>query len=399
MVALIAASFLLQGGRQVASKLSALHRPLLMRPSRLNYFSSAPLFSQSVVGDVTSGNFLKNTMLYFDSGAFLLSNQLGIPSFIASAGTGKTPTDVAKEFNLSVRGASALLVTLCRMDVVQVIQDSNESVDDIVYGLSPSAEIYLANRSAESTFSPFADMVTKGYITPEALLDSARLMDDKKDIMSEHLEEGDEAVANNARDFMTYMNAISYCCAKAFPNVLDLQSVNKPTTLLDVGGGSAIFTIEAVKSNLQHMKGIVYELPAIKPITEEYVEKAGLSDVISVSQGDFFKADPFPGPVDYVLFSNILHDWPDEVNMKLIEKAFDCLNSGGSIVISELLLSDDVKNSTSSSTSMNVLMVPYTKGRQYRPKELFRRLERMGFIEPNVKNLVDDYDLVIAKKP
>ena len=109
--------------------------------------------------------------------------------------------------------------------------------------------------------------------------------------------------------------------------------------------------------------------------------------------------DSFPGPVDVVLFSNILHDWPDETNVHLINKAYQCLAPGGRIVISELFLSDDVKSSTVSSTSMNIIMLPYTKGRQYRAKELFRRLERAGFAQPHVTKLVDDYDLVIATKP
>ena len=85
--------------------------------------------------------------------------------------------------------------------------------------------------------------------------------------------------------------------------------------------------------------------------------------------------------------------------MKLIHKAYDCLAPGGKIVISELLLADDVRSSTSSATSMNVIMLPYTKGRQYRPKELFRRLDRAGFEKPHVRDLVDGYELVIATKP
>lgn len=85
----------------------------------------------------TNGKYLNYSMLYHDSVAFLLSNQLGIPTFIG--GGTKTPTEVAKEFNLSIRAASALLVTLCRMGVVQVHTDSDESVDDIIYELTPSA--------------------------------------------------------------------------------------------------------------------------------------------------------------------------------------------------------------------------------------------------------------------
>ena len=334
-------------------------------------------------------------MLYHDSVAFLLSNQLGIPVFMANES--KTPTDVANEFNLSVRAASALLVTLCRMDVVEIAKDSDYSVDDIVYRLTPSAKTFLADRNELACVSPFVDTFTTNFISPDALLESSLPADEKKDIMSEHLEQDDETVANNARHFMAHMNAQSYCCAKALPKALDLESVNKPKTLLDVGGGSAIYTIEAIQSN-PNMKGIVFELPAIKPITQEYIDKAKLTDRVSVSTGDFFK-DPLPDSVDYVLFSNIFHDWPDEINMNLIQKAYDSLNPGGKIVVSELLLADDVVSSTPAATSMNVIMLPYTKGRQYRPKELFCRLEKVGFTDPEVINLVDDYDLVIGTKP
>jgi len=100
-----------------------------------------------------------------------------------------------------------------------------------------------------------------------------------------------------------------------------------------------------------------------------------------------------------VLFANILHDWPDETNVQLLQKAYDCLSPGGRVVISELLLADDVVSSSSSATSMNVIMLPFTKGRQYRPKELFRRLSRIGFTSPSALPLVDDYGLVVATKP
>ena len=100
---------------------------------------------------VTNGSYLKYSMMYHDSVAFLLSNQLRLPSHFVDGA--KTPTQIAKDLNLSVRGASALLVTLCRMDVVQVLQDSDESVDDVVYELTPSAREYLSDRSSATCFS------------------------------------------------------------------------------------------------------------------------------------------------------------------------------------------------------------------------------------------------------
>ncbi|EJK51496.1 hypothetical protein THAOC_29325, partial [Thalassiosira oceanica] len=210
----------------------------------------------------TNGPYLNYSMLYFDSIAFLLSNKLGIPAYIGGDGNcGKTPAHVAAHFNLSLRGASALLVTLCRMNVVQIKEDSDESggldflavvsvasldspkptvakVDDIVYDLTPAAVKFLADNKSKSFFGTFAETLTTNFITPDALLECARPQE-KKDIMSEHLEQNDDEVANNARHFMNHMNSQSYCCAESLPDALGLRDLSEPKTLLDVGGGSA----------------------------------------------------------------------------------------------------------------------------------------------------------------
>jgi hypothetical protein len=190
-------------GCRAAHFLASPRDVLLLPTGRKSYHSSVATFSSSA--DVTNGRFMSYAMHYHDSVAFLLSNQLGIPVFMAE--DPKTPVDVAKEFNLSVRGASALMVTLCRMGVVKVVKDSDNSVDEILYGLTASAKTYAC-------VSPFIDTFQTNFITPDALLESCLKGDEKKDIMSEHLEQDDETVANNARHFMAHMNAQSYCCAR-----------------------------------------------------------------------------------------------------------------------------------------------------------------------------------------
>jgi SAM-dependent methyltransferase len=186
--------------------------------------------------------------------------------------------------------------------------------------------------------------------------------------------------------------------AEALPAALSLQEGDAKMTMLDVGGGSAIYTIAAARAN-PNLSGVIFEKPGVVPITQGYIEDAGLASRIEVKGGDFFN-EAFPVEnADIVLFSNILHDWPDETNLKLIGKAFDCLQPGGRIVISELLIAEDIKSSSSAATSMNIIMIPWTQGRQYRAKELFRRLEDAGFINPQELHLVDDYSLVVGEKP
>ena len=239
---------------------------------------------------LTNGRYLNYAMLYHDSVAFLISNDLGIPQWMAAhknnnSDDGTTPDQVAERFNLSRRAASALLVTLCRMGVVNVHKGSGDSVDDIRYVLTPSADLFLARPDEDSYFGPFANTLHSNFMTPEKLLEACRPVE-QKDTMSEFLEEDSEEVELNARHFMKHMNAQSFSCAQALSPVLGLDKCDSATTMLDVGGGSAIYSIAAARSNpLVHV--IVYELPNIKAITESYIAEAGLSDQIKVEAGRF----------------------------------------------------------------------------------------------------------------
>ena len=337
-----------------------------------------------------------------------------------------TPIDISKQFNISIRSSSALLVTLCCMKVIDVYIDDKYDIDNVQYHITDSGMKFFDNFNNNPAYiSPFIDTFTRNFFTPDKLLDCAKPQHDEltTDLMTQHLNEASDDEINNARHFIKHMNSQPYSCAKQFGKVFNLldhddidcnnDSDNDKLVMIDVGGGSGIYTIEAAKQNA-NLHGIVYELPYIKPITQEYIENEHLSHRIIVHGGNFLLDDEsfLPPPpsnnnnnnhndnkVDLILFANIFHDWPDSMNLKLMEKAYKSLKSGGKIVISELLLSNDIQSSTSSSTSMNIIMLPYTKGRQYRGNELHQRLINNGFINPITKYLIDDYSLVMATKP
>ena len=116
------------GPRSLMTGSSSLLSPSVAGVARLPGLRQTSSSQPSGDTHPTNGPYLDYSMLYFDSIAFLLSNQLGIPAHVGGDGnSGKTPAQVAARFNLSLRGASALLVTLCRMNVVQIQEDSDES--------------------------------------------------------------------------------------------------------------------------------------------------------------------------------------------------------------------------------------------------------------------------------
>jgi hypothetical protein len=116
---------------------------------------------------------------------------------------------------------------------------------------------------------------------------------------------------------MNHMNAQSYWCAKASPSVLSFNRTTEPCKLLDVGGGSSIFLFGSGQGKpnypRDHLRTAGHQSSQSRKDT--YIAEADLSDRGTVEVGGFFTDDLFPSPVDVVLVSNRLHDWPDNTNI------------------------------------------------------------------------------------
>jgi predicted O-methyltransferase YrrM len=108
-------------------------------------------------------------------------------------------------------------------------------------------------------------------------------------------------------------------------------------TLLDVGGGTGIYSMAFLQKN-PGLKAIVLDRPEVLRVAAEFAESYGVADRLELHPGDMFNAG-FP-PADFVLFSNVLHDWDVDDCRSLVRRAAESLNPGGSILIHDVLLND-----------------------------------------------------------
>src|SRR5262249_10178190 len=138
------------------------------------------------------------------------------------------------------------------------------------------------------------------------------------------------------RAFFEGLHALAQFPASSLARTLDLS---RARTLLDVGGGSGAYAI-ALARRFPDLRVILLDLPETISFAAGKVREGGLEERIELRGGDFFR-DPFPAPVDAVLFSNVLHDWaPSEVR-SLLRKTYDSLAPGGRVFVSDLVLDDD----------------------------------------------------------
>jgi SAM-dependent methyltransferase len=110
-------------------------------------------------------------------------------------------------------------------------------------------------------------------------------------------------------------------------------------TLLDVGGGSGIYSIAYLRQHPE-LRAIVLDRPEVLRTAAEFAAKYGVSRRLELVPADMF-ADPLP-PADVVLLSNVLHDWDVPECQQLVARCAAALRRDGRLLIHDVLLDDDL---------------------------------------------------------
>ena len=79
-------------------------------------------------------------------------------------------------------------------------------------------------------------------------------------------------------------------------------------TIVDVGGGHGALLAEILKT-YPHVRGILFDLPAVVESAQPLLTAAGIVDRCTCVAGDFFQT--LPGSGDAYIFKRVIHDWDD----------------------------------------------------------------------------------------
>jgi 3-hydroxy-5-methyl-1-naphthoate 3-O-methyltransferase len=211
--------------------------------------------------------------------------------------------------------------------------------------------------------------------------------------MAKEWERG-ELPQDMANFIAAFMHSHSVASSKAVMRLAEFSGVG---SLLDVGGGSGVFSIEAAKAQ-PGLAATILEIDTMCVAAQGYVDRAGMGDRVTTHACNMFEAD-WPQGHDAHFFSNIFHDWSEATNLLLAQKSFAALPSGGRIMLHEILLNDD-HTGPLIAAAFSMLMLLGTKGRQYSLPELRAILEAAGFVDVAAQRTGGGYySLVTASKP
>lgn len=165
------------------------------------------------------------------------------------------------------------------------------------------------------------------------------------------------------------------------------ESVKK---LVDVGGGFGA-TINAIVSKYPHIQGINFDLPHV-------VQNAPAYPGVEHIEGDMFQQVP---KADAIVLKYILHDWSDELSVKLLKNCYDALPSGGKVIVIEMILPESPKTDIESRNAFtgDILMHCLTVGGKERTQKEFETLAKdSGFNSAKVVARFHQYGVIEFNK-
>ena len=293
----------------------------------------------------------------------------------------RTLAEVCAALSIARRPAEALLILCVSLGLAHV-QDGH-------YTLTPLAEEYLLDSSPT-------------YIGGEldfSIASPLSFADLKKAVLTNapQYRSGDwvkalEEQAEFARAFTRGMHSTSMRPALAWPEVLELSGHRH---MLDIGGGSGAHCIGATL-RWPSLQATVFDLAPVCAVAQEFVTRHGLQSRIRTLVGDIWN-EPFPS-ADLHFYSMIYHDWPPEKCRLLTQKSFESLDSGGRIIIHEMLYHDD-KTGPFTVAAYNIVMLWGAEGQQYSGRELSEMLTEAGFTAVEVKPTWGYWSIVTGRKP
>ncbi|MFE3140618.1 methyltransferase [Streptomyces scopuliridis] len=295
-----------------------------------------------------------------------------------------TEEEVRERLELHPRGSREFLNALVKLGLLVR--------DDGRYGNSESASTYLVKgrrtyvgrfleRSNNVLYKAW-DGFTESLKTGESQIEGAG-----DDNMFKHLYKNEDQM----RDFVAMMDALNWTVGPELAKEFDWSSVS---TVTDVGGARGNLAATLIEAH-PHLTATVFDLPAVLPAYEDHIGGLGLKDRIAFEGGDFF-TDPFP-PSDVIVIGHVLEDWPPERRRLLVRKAFEALAPGGTLLVYDPMLDDELSPLTNLLTSLTMLVVTHG-GSEYAVDDCLTWLTEAGFAETSAKLLATNDILVVGRK-
>ena len=188
--------------------------------------------------------------------------------------------------------------------------------------------------------------------------------------------------------------------ARGIGSILPFLNADGRRQLLDVGGGPGTYSVALVERT-PGLQATVLDVPGVLEVTRELVAASPVADRIHLMPGDYLTS-PFGTGYDMALLSGMMHrESPDSCRL-LLRKAFDALEPGGQVIVSDVFFDDETKRTPPFSVYFALnMMLTSAEGSAHAKTEMANWLRTTGFEQVEVRNLPppNAHSLVVGLKP
>ena len=342
------------------------------------------LFEDQVVSAATPEHIMQVGLGFWASKTLLSAVELGVFSTLADA-PADLPT-LQRKLALHQRSARDFLDALVALKLLER--------ENGVYNNTADTDLFL-DRAKPSYIGGVLEMANaRLYGFWGSLTEALRT----GEVQNENKGGGENVFAavyadpDRLRGFLTAMSGISAGAAHAI-------AANFPwsdqKTFMDLGSAQGMVPATLARAH-PHLTGIGFDLPAVKPVFEEFIAHRGVTDRVRFQGGNFFE-DPLP-KVDVIVMGHILHDWDLAQKKVLLGRAFDALPKGGAVVVYDAIIDDDRRENTFGLMMSLNMLIETAGGFDYTGEDCQAWMREVGFSKTRVEPLVGSDSMVIGLK-
>lgn len=184
-----------------------------------------------------------------------------------------------------------------------------------------------------------------------------------------------------------YIRGLATFARSAGREIVRKVSLNKePKRLLDIGGGHGMYSV-AFCRKYASLQAVVLDLPGAVEQGKSIVREKGFEDRVRFRQGDL-KITEWGKGYDLVLLFNIIHTVSPEEAPRILARAYQSLNPGGTVVILDSEHTGNEKDLSATSGFNELLFFIINGTCVYPEKDIRKWMTDAGFINLKKKKLL-----------
>ncbi len=328
-----------------------------------------------VRGELTA--ILGKARAFWEARILMTAAELDVFSLLVDAP--KTSAQVSRELPSDPRATEALLNALVALGLLVKTEGA--------FAIKPDFERALSSSTPE-TVLPVIQHMAQLWNSWGRLTEIVRTGQVRRSV--EALERDEEGV----RAFIGAMHTIGLGLARSVVARLDLSGHR---SLIDVGGGSGVYTIAVLRA-APEMRATIFDRPLVIDLARQKLAEEGMTDRVAMLEGDFY-VDALPGGHDLALLSAIIHQNDPEQNVELYRKVFDALVPDGVIAIRDFVMSEDHTEPADGASFAINMLVNTPSGSTYSFGDISRDLDAAGFEDAELVYRGEMDSLVTARRP